>query len=493
MNTHSKFFYVLLSLCFCLQSCTSAESYHWQKANNVEAYVWTKETKTFDWDGDIKGEFAHGEGTIQYYENGEKSEKEKLNLIFGAEEEQYIYLGTTQNKYIGEMSISGRSRIPNGLGVLIKPDGQVYAGNFSLGQLTKAYHFKNNNIQYYGDFKNNRYSGAGDYYRNDIIIYSGSWENGLQNGIGTEYQNNAEFLGNYNSGKRDGTFEIKRNGIIRIVTFHDGVPDLSNCKIYYSDGTIWKGALSSNYEPDGFGQTITSDGLVNFENRINGLLIGDQKIIFPDGSTYEGEVKDGKRNGYGVQIYSTGITYYGNWENDCQNGYGDLEIDDEWYYSGEWKEGLYDGEGYFSFPNFSYDGEWKEGKKNGFGVLTLENLQFEGFWKDDSINGEGYISYSDGSYYEGSWKDNKRNGYGEYVWTDGSSYYGNWEDDFPHGEGEINLSNGDFYIGEIEYGYFSGSGTYIFANGDRYEGTFVENKKEGVGYYYFSNGNSYEG
>lgn len=492
MKVNSKLIISIILFFFSVINCSYSDSYHWQKSVDGNLYLWTDITKPFTWDGETKGSFPNGEGSVQYYENGEKSEKEKLNLIFGAEEEQYIYLGTTQ-KYIGEMSISGKRRIPNGLGVLIKPDGQVYAGNFSLGQLTKAYHFKNNNIQYYGEFKNNRYSGAGDYYRNGIIIYSGSWENGLQNGTGKEYQDNAEFSGNYKNGKRDGSFEIKRNGTIRSVTFHDGVPDLSNCKVYYSDGTIWEGALSSNFELEGLGHTITSDGLENYENRSNGELNGEQKRIFSDGSIYEGEVKDGKRNGYGVQIYSTGITYYGNWENDCQNGYGDLEIDDDWYYSGEWKNGLFDGDGYFSFPNFSYEGEWKEGKKNGFGVLTLENLQFEGFWKDDSINGEGYISYSDGSYYEGSWKDNKRNGYGEYVWTDGSSYYGNWEDDFPHGEGEINLSNGDFYIGEIEYGYFSGSGTYIFSNGDRYEGTFVENKKEGVGYYYFSNGNYYEG
>lgn len=493
MKVVHKLLSVILFSLFSFNFCSCTEVYHWQKSVDGNLYLWTTEAKSFTWDGDIKGNFPNGKGTVQYYDNGKKSNKENLNLIFGAEEKQYKILGSSQNKYVGNFIKNGSVKTPDGIGVLIKSNGQIYAGNFSYGQLTKAYHFINDLLQYYGDFENNHYSGYGEYYNNNKLLYAGYWENGIQSGKGTEFQDGAKFSGEYLKGKKEGPFEISRNGTIRLVNFHEGKPDLNNCKIYFNNGTMWLGSLNSIYEPNGTGQTISSDGLINFENRVDGNLTGTQTYSFPDGSSYEGEVKDGKRNGYGVQVYSTGITYYGNWENDYQNGYGDLEIDDDWYYSGEWKNGLYDGEGYFSFPDFSYEGEWKAGKKDGYGTLTLANLQYEGFWKNDAINGKGYISYSDGSYYEGSWKDNKRNGYGEYVWADGSSYYGNWEDDFPNGEGEINLSNGDYYTGEIEYGYFSGAGTYIFANGERYEGTFVENKKDGIGYYYFSNGNSYEG
>ena len=493
MRVVHKFISIILLSLFCLSFCSCSEAYHWQSSIDGNLYLWTKETKAFAWDGDIKGKFPNGKGTVQYYENGKKSNKEKLDLIFGAEEKQYILLGNTQNKYVGDFSKKGSVKTPDGIGVLIRPDGQVYAGNFSSGQLTKAFHFVNNNIQYYGEFKNNRYSGTGDYFRNGEIIYSGLWENGNQNGPGTEYQDKAEFSGVYKNGKREGDFEIKRNGTIRLVTFHEGIADLRNCKIYFNDGTMWIGALSANYEPEGYGQTMDSDGMVRFENRVKGELTGYQTFPFPDGSSYEGEVVNGKRSGYGIQTYSTGITYSGNWEEDRQSGYGELVIDDDWYYSGDWKNGLYDGYGSFYFPDFLYEGNWKSGKKDGYGTLTLSNLYYEGYWHNDELDGNGYISYQDGSYYEGNWKNNKRNGYGEYVWADGSSYYGNWEDDFPNGEGEINLANGDYYSGEVEYGYFSGDGVYIFANGDRYEGTFVENKKSGLGLYYFANGNSYEG
>lgn len=493
MKSRYSYFLSFILLSFVFLSCGSAENYHWQKANNSDVYVWIKGSQSFEWNGDVKGEFAHGQGTIQFIKDGKKAGKEKKTLFFGADKKEYTQLGTSENLYIGDFKKTGSTKVPNGKGVFVKPNGSVYAGDFSDGKITNGYHFVAEELQYSGSYLDNKYSGFGVYYKNGEILYSGNWLDGKQNGEGTEYHDNAEFKGTYKNGKKEGQFQIERSGTIRVVSFSDNVPNLKDCKIYFNDGTMWIGALTRNYEPSGLGQTITSDGLVNFENRINGELIGEQKLTFPDGSSYEGEVKNGKRNGYGIQVYSTGITYYGHWENDYQNGYGDLDIDDDWYYSGEWKNGLYDGNGYFSFPDFSYEGEWKAGKKDGYGTLTLANLQYEGFWKDDAINGEGYISYADGSYYEGCWKDNKRNGYGEYIWSDGSSYYGNWEDDFPNGEGEINLSNGDFYTGEIEYGYFSGAGTYIFANGERYEGTFVENKKDGIGYYYFANGNSYEG
>lgn len=468
-------------------------SYHWQSSVDGNTYLWTQEYIPFTWDGLVKGKFAHGKGSVQFYENGKATKKETFDLIYGAEEKHFSNLGDTTIKYAGDFSTNGTIRTPNGIGVFITAKGHVYAGSVVHGQLATAYYFVSDKLQYHGDFVNNKYSGHGDYYINNILVYSGQWKDGKQSGNGIEYSDNAEFHGNYENGKRNGLFKIFRNGTTRFVSFANGIPDLENCKIYYNDGTIWTGGLNASYEPSGRGTIQDPNGFVRIENRSNGELTGSQKISFPDGSFYEGEVINGKRSGYGIQLYSDGITYTGNWENDFQSGYGELIIDDDWYYVGEWKNGIYEGTGTFCFSDFFYEGNWKDGKENGYGTLVLSNLSYEGTWLNGELNGEGCLSYQDGSYYEGSWKHNKRNGYGEYVWADGSSYYGNWEDDFPNGQGEINLSNGDYYSGELEYGYFSGAGIYLFANGDRYEGTFVENKKSGVGLYYFENGNSYEG
>lgn len=474
--------------------CAYAEDYHWQKGIDGDVYIWTKETHLFSWNGKVKGTFANGKGIAQFYENTEKTKFKKLELVYGAEENCYITLGKLGCRYVGETSVFGKK--PNGVGVLIRQDNgkkYIYAGTFSDGQFINGYKFVDDEIQYHGQFSNNRYSGEGIYYKDEKILYSGSWKDGRKSGKGVEYQDGAEFSGNYENGKRNGLFKISRNGTVRLVNFANDIPNLSDCKILYGDGTIWEGSLNKNYEPSGIGKTITADGFVSSEIRNNGELRGIQKISFSDGSYYEGEILNSKRNGYGVQVYSSGAFYDGNWKNDCPDGYGDLVFDENWFYSGEWKNGVYEGTGYFSFPNFSYDGTWENGKKNGYGILTLENLQYEGNWLEDELSGEGYVSYQDDSYYDGTWKNSKRNGYGEYVWSDGSSYYGDWSDDLPNGNCEINFYNGDYYSGEIEYGYFSGAGTYIFANGERYEGTFVENKRDGVGCYYFANGNSYEG
>ena len=45
---------------------------------------------------------------------------------------------------------------------------------------------------------------------------------------------------------------------------------------------------------------------------------------YPDGTTYEGEWKDGKRHGHGVWTRLDGTMYVGEWENDKPQGQGTL-------------------------------------------------------------------------------------------------------------------------------------------------------------------------
>lgn len=44
------------------------------------------------------------------------------------------------------------------------------------------------------------------------------------------------------------------------------------------------------------------------------------KIIQKDGSVYEGELKDWKKNGQGVMTLTNGNVYVGTWEKDQKNG-----------------------------------------------------------------------------------------------------------------------------------------------------------------------------
>ncbi len=53
---------------------------------------------------------------------------------------------------------------------------------------------------------------------------------------------------------------------------------------------------------------------------------------------------------------------------DCQNGKGSYVYLNDDYYDGEWKNGKREGQGKLFGNNFIYDGEWKNGKRNGYGV-----------------------------------------------------------------------------------------------------------------------------
>lgn len=65
---------------------------------------------------------------------------------------------------------------------------------------------------------------------------------------------------------------------------------------------------------------------------------------FSDGSSYVGEMKAFKLNGYGIYTSSDGSKYVGEWKNDRRNGQGTYyNKDGSIINSGEWQEGEFVG------------------------------------------------------------------------------------------------------------------------------------------------------
>ncbi len=62
---------------------------------------------------------------------------------------------------------------------------------------------------------------------------------------------------------------------------------------------------------------------------------------YPDGSRYDGEMKDGKRHGRGIWVRSDGLKYEGEWEDDKPSGRGKLISSDGKIYIGEWQAGKF--------------------------------------------------------------------------------------------------------------------------------------------------------
>jgi len=165
-----------------------------------------------------------------------------------------------------------------------------------------------------------------------------------------------------------------------------------------------------------------------------------------DGSSYEGEFKDGAANGTGVFSDKGGIRMTGEWKDYRPHGHL------------VWK----------CIPfNMAYDGEWREGKHHGYGTFTQGGICqsiYEGEWKNDHKHGYGFMTYDFGKKtYEGEWKDGLRDGHGFMKYDDddedGTWYDGEWCEDQWHGHGQHYDDILDqLYVGEFSHGQRHGIG-----------------------------------
>jgi hypothetical protein len=198
---------------------------------------------------------------------------------------------------------------------------------------------------------------------------------------------------------------------------------------------------------------------------------------------------------------------------DCENGKGYLSYDDG-DYDGEWKEGKKDGKGVrMWFGDKRYDGEWKDGEQHGHGVFTDGDDKYDGEWKAGKKHGKGVLyNEEDGSHFDGEWKDGEHDtkGKGVYTKADGSklpigcqqgdcengngvetypgggNYDGEWKSSMRHGKGVL---SGDpfgkgviavYYDGEWKNDNFHGKGT-VYYDGPKYNGEWKDGAQHGKG------------
>ena len=64
---------------------------------------------------------------------------------------------------------------------------------------------------------------------------------------------------------------------------------------------------------------------------------------FPNGRTYAGEFRDGKRNGHGSMVFPNGERYEGAYRDGNRNGRGTLTLPNGEKYIGDFRNGRYDG------------------------------------------------------------------------------------------------------------------------------------------------------
>ena len=106
-------------------------------------------------------------------------------------------------------------------------------------------------------------------------------------------------------------------------------------------------------------------------------------------ATYKGDKKDGHMHGKGTKHYADGSIYNGEWANGKRNGIGKLTwMSGKGTYYGQWKDDLKSGYGEAVFPNGgSYRGEWKDGQIHGYGIKTDANgTKICGIWQEGNLH-----------------------------------------------------------------------------------------------------------
>ncbi|KAJ6246691.1 hypothetical protein M0813_01941 [Anaeramoeba flamelloides] len=230
----------------------------------------------------------------------------------------------------------------------------------------------------------------------------------------------------------------------------------------------------------------TSISLTNIER--------ETEFYFKTKIKYIGSIKKGNLNGYGKLIYLNGTTFEGNFKNNIKHGKGKLIFPNGFKIIGNWEKNVPHGfcELYFSDHSI-YKGYFLNGQRNLIGHLTLPNNGlFKGYFINDLIVGKGEIKFPSGQLYNGSFKNGYLNEFGVFENIDGSVYFGNWENNLKSGKGQYFYSNGDVYYGNWYKNLRHGKGIFQTST-TKYIGEWYKDKQHGVGIFWYDKNHIYYG
>ena len=413
------------------------------------------------------------------------------------------------SKYEGEW----KDGVRHGKGVLKNSRGEVISeGNFTNDVYITECQARENNR---GEYKNSNPELTlldGRVVDSNENVYEGGWQNGMRNGIGVLTDKNGKLIS-------EGKFEDNRlvTGKYRVKV--KGKNEYNIIEVMHS------GPTGKEYREKYDGTLIYT-----LEKKENSNVI----VNYPDGSKYEGDWENGKREGRGVLTFTNGEYYEGGFKDDhrCydnywvikdQNGqpiihgtapnYNEvpkimvLKSHSGNLYQGQVRDNLPDGTGSCKYSNGNvYEGWWQNGKRNGIGVLKHQNgsIISEGKWKDDN-----YIGFNIGvSSVNESRENNGRNNSGSvhgvsnrnevsnvnnFQLPNGANYTGAIKNGKREGKGMMNFVNGEQYEGDWKCDKREGKGVLKYIDGSKYEGDWKCDKREGKGVLKYNNGASYEG
>ncbi len=369
-------------------------------------------TITFDegsYTGFLKADIylPHGRGVLSY-SNGSSYYG---NWNEGKKSGKGIMIYANKDTYDGEWKDNQR----NGKGALLKASGDILEGNWLHDEfisLTKEVTIDYDGGTYNGLIFNNVPNGKGKMTYNNGN-YFGEWKDGKKNGIGQyTWKEGDVYEGEWKDNKRSGKGKyIWKNGGVYEGDFLDGKLDGKGVRVF-SDGIIYDGEWKDSKKS---GQGILKDA--------SGVIIDQgvweedkcvrpigEKTIEYDGGTYTGMIVNEEPEGKGLIIFEDGRKYDGDWI----EGY--LRYARLTYLNGDVYEGEFDTENKECIRDFSEDRtlifpEIYIFKGNGNYYWANGDI-YEGEWLESGRSGLGIFKYSDGQIYEGEFKNNKKYGKG---------------------------------------------------------------------------------
>lgn len=132
------------------------------------------------------------------------------------------------------------------------------------------------------------------------------------------------------------------------------------------------------------------------------------------GIFYEGQIKDGKREGVGRLVYENGPIIESHFRNNALEGEGRIIKDNGDVFIGSFVNGKAEGKGrYLRNGCEEYEGEFKADKPHGKGVIKYANgNKYEGGFADGMREGKGRFEFANKDLFEGSFLRGEFHGQG---------------------------------------------------------------------------------
>jgi hypothetical protein len=367
------------------------------KANGIGSFYYTDGSK---YQGNWADNYPEGQG-IKIYPDGTKTEgwwsKGKPTAPPVLEESEAITVSTkteddTSNELVNvlieeekKMTLEERLRNPsknpqqtgcisgdcnNGKGIYIFPSGAAYIGEFVNGQI----------------------HGIGVCYYPNKSKYQGNWANRYPEGRGTKISpEGSKWTGDWKKGQ-----PLNEQGEVISELF----PNEAKNEL---EANVQSGCISGDCT-DGSGVFAYANGARFEGQFQQGKPNGEGTFIYEDESTYSGSVKEGLYHGTGMLLSASGKKQSGRWDEgsfisndeiasitgcvsgDCKDGYGKMIFDNGTTYEGNWQAGKYNGNGTLEkYDGAIIQGNWVNGEFAAGGLNQEENISNSSTFKRPKV------------------------------------------------------------------------------------------------------------